>query len=75
MKDKRRTSRLRILREARGLSLREVARIAGIDVGQLSRLERGGAGASIQTAIRLARVLGLTDAAKALKPFISADDE
>ena len=60
---------LRVLREARGLSLRTTANLAGIDAGQLSRLERGAGGISIDAAIRVARVLGLTEVPKALAPF------
>ena len=69
--DTKKVSRLRVLREARGLSLRGAARLAQIDVGQLSKLERGIGGVSLDTALRLARVLGLADVEKALRPFQS----
>jgi transcriptional regulator with XRE-family HTH domain len=64
------TSKLRIAREARGLSLREAAELAGIDPAQLSRLERGQAGASLNTVLRVAQVLGLRRVREALAPFL-----
>jgi transcriptional regulator with XRE-family HTH domain len=64
-------AKLRILREARGLSLREAAKLARIDAGQLSRLERGKGSLSLGAAVRLARVLGLPDVRKALSPFVA----
>jgi transcriptional regulator with XRE-family HTH domain len=63
-------SKLRLLREARGLSLRATAEMAQMDSAQLSRLERGEGGVSLESAVRLARVLGLTGVPKALEPFI-----
>ena len=63
--------RLRIEREARGLSLRGAARLADIDPGQLSRVERGTAGMTLNSFLRLSRVLGLKDVAKALAPFVN----
>lgn len=70
-------AKLRVLREARGLSLREAAKLARIDAGQLSRLERGRASLSLGAAVRLARVLGLSDVGKVLSPFVAEarDDE
>ena len=41
-----------------------------MDSAQLSRLERGEGGLSLESAVRLARVLGLTAVPKALEPFI-----
>jgi transcriptional regulator with XRE-family HTH domain len=52
-------NRLRALREARGLSLRQVARDAGIDPGTLSKVERGRRGLSLLSALSLAHVLGV----------------
>jgi transcriptional regulator with XRE-family HTH domain len=66
-------TRLRILREARGLSLREAAKLARIDAGQLSRLERGRGSLSIGAAVRLARVLGLPDVRKVMSPFVAQE--
>jgi transcriptional regulator with XRE-family HTH domain len=60
---------LRSVREAQGLSLREVAREAGIDPSQLSRIERGVDGLSISTLARLARVLGLRDLERHLRLY------
>lgn len=62
-------SRLRVLREARGLSLREAAKLAELDPAQLSRVERGLGGLSLDGACRLGRVLGLPNIERALKPF------
>jgi transcriptional regulator with XRE-family HTH domain len=62
-----------VLREARlakGLSLANVARRADIDLGQLSKVERGAAGLSIGSLLRLADVLGLTEVTDALEPFV-----
>ncbi len=64
------SSKLRVLRESRGLSLREAASLARIDPAQLSRLERGQGRASLDATLRLAQVLGLRRVRKALQPFI-----
>jgi transcriptional regulator with XRE-family HTH domain len=66
-----RSSKLRIVREARGLSLREAAKLARIDPAQLSRLERGLGGLSVNAAMRLARALGLPEVGKVLSPFVA----
>jgi hypothetical protein len=57
---------LRAARVARGLGLREVARLAEIDPAHLSRVERGEARLSVDALGRLARVLELRDLATAL---------
>lgn len=62
-------SPLRGAREARGLGVRETARAAGMDASHLSKLERGEASASIETLSRLARVLGLKELEKLLRPY------
>ena len=54
-------SPLRVLRQSRGLTLRECAQEAGIDPGHLSRAERGMAALSVAKLARLARVLGLRE--------------
>ncbi len=59
---------MRGVRLARGLSLRETARRAGLDPAHLMRVERGEAGLSIESLERLARVLGLDDLARLLHP-------
>jgi transcriptional regulator with XRE-family HTH domain len=56
-----RVGRLRAVREAQGRSLRAVAREAGLDPGQLSRIERGEQRASVDQLISIGRVLGLRD--------------
>jgi len=48
--------RLRELREARGLSQRELADLAGIDVMQVNRYERGMHLPSLETTVKLARL-------------------
>lgn len=58
--------RFRAVREARGLSLREVARRANLNPAHLSRFERGQAGLSIDSLRRLADVLGLEELSRAL---------
>lgn len=60
---------LRAVRHARGLSLRKVAELAQIDVGHLSRVERGSAGLSVAALARLTRVLGLHEFARMLEPY------
>lgn len=58
--------RLRTARETQGRGLRAVAREAGVDPGQLSRIERSLERPSTRTLLRLARVLNLRDLEKAL---------
>lgn len=53
-------SPLRRTREARGLSLRQAAELAGMDSAHLSRVERGVEGLSVASLARLASVIGLT---------------
>ena len=60
---------LRTVREAQGLTLRQTAELARVDVGHLSRVERGEAGLSIETLARLATVLGLGELARLLEPY------
>jgi len=62
---------LRSVRQANGYGLRETARRAEIDPGQLSRIESGKGGLTIDSLYRLAIVLGLKDLAKYLRPFTS----
>lgn len=66
------TPPLRAIREARGLTLTEAARRAGIDPGHLSRVERGKAGLSLDALARLARVLDLGALAHLLERYRSA---
>lgn len=63
------TSTLRTVRLAQGLSLRQVAEKARVDVGQLSRVERGQAGLSLDALARLADVLGLRELSRLLEPY------
>jgi transcriptional regulator with XRE-family HTH domain len=60
---------LRVVRKAKGLSLRQVAELAGVDVGHLSRVERGEASLSIDALARLAVVLSLDQLAGLLGPY------
>jgi transcriptional regulator with XRE-family HTH domain len=50
---------LRERREALGISQGDLASIAGIDQANLSRLERGATGATLDTCLRLCAALGL----------------
>lgn len=52
--------KLRKLREARGLSQRELADMAKIDVMQVNRYERGMHLPSLETTLRLARLFDVT---------------
>lgn len=60
-------SRLRALREARGLSLAQLAELAGLDKGQLSRVERGIQAPTTRVLARISTVLGIRDLASALE--------
>lgn len=63
------TPPLRTVREARGMSLREVARLAEVDPGQLSRVERGLESLSLSSLRRVAHVLGLRELAQLLGQY------
>jgi transcriptional regulator with XRE-family HTH domain len=63
------TPPLRGAREARGLGLREAARLAGIDPSQLSKVERGQVSLSVDALARLAAVLELRELTKLLTPY------
>ena len=52
-------NRLRAWRTSRGLTLGDEADLTGLDVGFLSRLERGEREASPMTKVRIARGLGV----------------
>jgi transcriptional regulator with XRE-family HTH domain len=54
-------SALRAVREAKGMTLTEVAVRAKIGPGHLSRVERGTRGLSVSSLSRLAGVLGLRE--------------
>jgi transcriptional regulator with XRE-family HTH domain len=60
---------LRAVREAQGLSLRQAAELAGVDIGHLSRVERGEASLSLDALARLAEVLSLRQLAELLGPY------
>lgn len=60
-------SRIRAVRESQGRSLREVARLAEVDVGQLSKIETGKQKPSVRTMVKVARVLGLRDLVRTLE--------
>ncbi len=62
---------LRAARLASGRSLRNVAAEVKIDPGQLSRIERGTEGVSIEALLRLAIALRLVDLAAAIQPYSS----
>jgi transcriptional regulator with XRE-family HTH domain len=57
------------VRQARGLSLEHVAERSGVDIGELSRAERGLGGLSIPALRRVARVLGLRELYRLLGPY------
>jgi transcriptional regulator with XRE-family HTH domain len=52
---------LRGARELQGLTLRQAAELAELDIGHLSRVERGLEGLSVPALHRLAGVLGLRE--------------
>lgn len=51
---------LRELRQTRGLSLEAVGYLADLDIGTVSRIERGLVQPRKETVVRLARALGLS---------------
>jgi transcriptional regulator with XRE-family HTH domain len=61
---------LRAAREQKGFGLNETARRAGIDPAQLSRIERGLAGLTAPTLLRLARVLELRELERLLALYV-----
>lgn len=54
------TSRLRSLRESRGLSLRKLGRTLGISYAQLSKVETGDGGLSDERKQKIAAYFGVT---------------
>jgi ribosome-binding protein aMBF1 (putative translation factor) len=52
-------SRLRALREAAGLSINALGRVAGIDDGFLSRLEAGESACGLETVVKIGAALGV----------------
>jgi transcriptional regulator with XRE-family HTH domain len=66
--------RLRLVREAQGRSLRDVAKEAGIDHAHLSRVERGLRVPSVQLLVRLGRILGLRNLVEAGRYWESDSD-
>jgi transcriptional regulator with XRE-family HTH domain len=63
-------SKLRAVREAKGLTLTDVAKRAGIAPGHLSRVERGQRGLSVESLARVAKVLDLRDLERLLRVHI-----
>lgn len=55
------TPPLRAIRQARGISLRKLARITGLDPAHLSRVERGRSGLSVRSLHTVADALGLKE--------------
>jgi transcriptional regulator with XRE-family HTH domain len=66
---------LRAVRKAQGLSLARVSELSGVDIGHLSRIERGQAGLSIETLARLAKVLGLRELERMLEQYRPTQSE
>ena len=61
---------LRGARQARGRSLRSVARGAGIDAAHLSRIERALATPSVEVLKRIADELELRELSEFLEPYV-----
>ena len=64
------TSALRALREAQGMGIKELARRAQVDVGYLSKIERGLVTPSLGTLLRLLTALGLRDGERWLRHLL-----
>ena len=56
---KRIIQKLKETRQARGLSLRDVEKLSGVDNSNLSAMEKGTRSLSLDTLIKLTRALGL----------------
>lgn len=69
--DLRQPPPLRAVRVSRGWTLRQVAQRSGINPGHLSKVERGEKQLSIESLYRLAVVLGLSELAQLLKPYVT----
>lgn len=52
--------RLRTIRQARGLSLRELRRLSGVHLSALTKLEGGGGDPQLSTLKKLAKALQVT---------------
>lgn len=63
-------ARLRRTREAQGRSLRSVAREAGVDPSNLSRIERGVQQPSLDALVRIGRALHLTNLVDTIGLFV-----
>lgn len=66
-------SRLRAVRESKGMTLVEAAQRAGIAPAHLSRVERGVRGLSVKSLARLAGVLDLRDLEKLLSVHLEKE--
>jgi transcriptional regulator with XRE-family HTH domain len=66
-------SKLRAIREAKGLTLTDVAKQAGIAPAHLSRVERGRRGLSVESLARVAKVLGLRDLERLLRVHLEEE--
>jgi transcriptional regulator with XRE-family HTH domain len=60
---------LRAVRIARGMTLEETARRAGVDPAHLSRVERGERQPSVNALARIAEALDLHELARLLAPY------
>jgi transcriptional regulator with XRE-family HTH domain len=66
-------TKLREMRETRGVSLRGLARSSGIDVGALSKIETGIRQApALESLLRIASALGVQQASAEFKELLSA---
>jgi transcriptional regulator with XRE-family HTH domain len=64
---------LRELRATRQLTLEAVRVLAGVDIGTISRLERGLTEARADTIVKLARGLGIS--ARRMRSIVCNDDD
>ena len=64
---------LRELRATRHLTLEAVSVLAGVDIGTISRLERGLTEARADTIVKLARGLGIS--ARRMRSIVGDDDD
>ncbi len=64
---------LRTAREARGIGIRQLAKDANVDLGYLSKIERGLSVPSIKTLIRIMRALGMDEDEEMVRLLITQE--
>jgi len=66
---------IRAIRQAQGLSQNQLAKRSGIPQGQLSMVERGKAGLSLEAFYRVTEEIGPRELSRLLKPYVVDEQE